>query len=132
MRRTSRRRSVLIVDNDEFLVDVVRRRLESSGYDCIIATTGGMGIALFEHRRPDLVITDLNMPMGNGFELVETIRRQSSVPIMIMTGYRLDYDDELQECPGISIFEKPFDGNELVDRIDSAIMLHQSGDRTAA
>ena len=91
-----------------------------------------MGIAVFEHRRPDLVVTDLNMPMGNGFELVETIRRRSSVPILIMTGYRPDYGDEVRRCRGITIFEKPFDGNELVDRIDSAIMLHESGESAAA
>lgn len=132
MNRRTGRRCVLVVDNDDALTDVVRRRLEAADYECVTASTGAMGIAVFEHRRPDMVITDLNMPMGSGFELVETIRRHSSVPILIMTGYRPDYGDEIRRCRGITIFEKPFDGNELVDRIDSAILLHESGDLAAA
>ena len=50
---------MLVVDNDDALTDVVRRRLEAADYECVTASTGAMGIAVFEHRRPDMVITDV-------------------------------------------------------------------------
>jgi len=132
MKRTPLGKCVLLVDNDEFLVDVLRRRIEASGYGCMTATTGAMALAIFDQRRPDMVVTDIVMPMGDGVDLVERIRSRSDTPMLVMTGYRLEHRDRLRSHRDVAVFEKPFDGNELIDRIDSALVLRETRRDVAA
>jgi DNA-binding response OmpR family regulator len=132
MKRTPLGKCVLLVDNDEFLVDVLRRRIEASGYGCMTATTGAMALAIFDQRRPDMVVTDIVMPMGDGMDLVERIRSRSDTPILVMTGYRLEHRNRLRLHRDVAVFEKPFDGNELIDRIDSALVLRETRRDVAA
>jgi DNA-binding response OmpR family regulator len=114
---------LLIIDNDDSLVRVLERRLEPLGFVCDTANCGRQGIASFDPSRHDLVITDLNMPSGDGVELARTIRSRSDVPIVVITGYREAFRTRVRAVPGVTVVEKPFDLNDLVDLVDTEVTM---------
>lgn len=113
--------TILVIDNDESLLAVLERRLGHLGYRCDTAVCGAQGIAGFDPERHDLVVTDLNMPGGDGVELARAIREISDVPIVIVTGYRDAFRTRVRAVPGLTVMEKPFDFNDLVDLVDAEI-----------
>ena len=114
---------ILIIDNDEDLLRAVRLRLEEQGYECAIATSGAQGLSIFAADAIDLVITDLNMPGGDGITVVEQIREQSPVPILIMTGFSSSFQDQLREMEHVSCLRKPFDTEMLIDLVETELAL---------
>lgn len=114
---------ILIIDNDEGVVAAITARLENMGYQCVAAGTGAQGIAAFRDRDIDLVITDLNMPAGDGVVLAGTLRKTSDVPIVIVTGFHDEYRSELRSIPGVTLLEKPFDSNDLIDIVETELAL---------
>lgn len=113
--------NILIIDNDEALLALLERRLGRFGYGCDTAVSGGQGLAGFDPSRHELVVTDLNMPGGDGVELARTIRENSDVPIVVVTGYRDAFRNRVRRIPGVTVIEKPFDLNDLVDLIDTEV-----------
>lgn len=114
---------ILIIDNDEDMVAAITTRLENMGYQCVTAGTGAQGIAAFDEQHVDLVITDLNMPAGDGVVLARTLRRKSDVPIIVITGFRIEYRRELRSIPNVTLIEKPFDSNALIDLVETALFM---------
>ena len=110
--------TILIIDNDEGMVAAICARLESMGYRCVTAGTGAQGIAAFREQSIDLVITDLNMPAGDGITLAQTLRESSDVPIIIITGFHKEYRRELRSISNIKLVQKPFDSNQFVDLVE--------------
>lgn len=115
--------TILIIDNDEGVVAAVEARLESLGYRCLTATTGAQGLASFRENDVDLVITDLNMPAGDGIELTQSLRAASDVPIIIVTGFHDDYRRELRSIPNVTMLQKPFASSQLVDLVEADLVL---------
>lgn len=115
---------ILIIDNDEGVVAAITARLESMGYQCVTASTGAQGIAAFRDQDIDLVITDLNMPVGDGVTLARNLRETSDVPIIIVTGFHGEYQSELHFIPSVTLMEKPFDSNDLIDIVETELALH--------
>jgi DNA-binding response OmpR family regulator len=114
---------LLIIDNDEMLVRVLERRLAPLGFVCDTANCGRQGLASFDPARHELVITDLNMPSGDGIELARAIRAKSDVPIVVVTGYREAFRTRVRAVPGVTVIEKPFDLNDLVDLVDAEVAM---------
>lgn len=114
---------ILIIDNDEGVVAAITARLESMGYQCVTAGTGAQGIAAFRDQDIDLVITDLNMPAGDGVTLARTLREKSDVPIIIVTGFHDEYRSELCSIPSVTLMEKPFDSNQLIDLVEADLVM---------
>jgi len=114
---------ILIIDNDEGIVAAIAARLESIGYTCVTASTGAQGIAAFEENDIHLVITDLNMPAGDGIELARTLRKTSEVPIIIVTGFRDEYLDAVKVIPHVSMMEKPFHTDQLLDLVEAELVM---------
>ncbi len=114
---------LLIIDNDEMLVRVLERRLAPLGFVCDTANCGRQGLASFDPARHELVITDLNMPSGDGIELARAIRAKSDVPIVVVTGYREAFRTRVRAIPGVTVIEKPFDLNDLVDLVDAEVAM---------
>jgi two-component system response regulator MtrA len=112
---------ILIIDNDEALVNALEIRLRSIGFDCVTAASGAQGLAAFDDQAIDLVITDLNMPAGDGVSLARSIRKESDVPIVMITGFRDAFRSRVRAVPGVTLLEKPFDTNELIDVVDAEI-----------
>lgn len=115
--------TILIIDNDEGMVAAICTRLESMGYRCVTAGTGAQGIAAFREQPIDLVISDLNMPAGDGITLAETLRENSDVPIIIVTGFHKEYRRELRSISDITLVQKPFDSNQLVDLVEVELVM---------
>lgn len=109
---------VLVVDDDETVRDVVRRYLEVAGFTVDMAGDGTEGLAKFAAAEPDLVVLDVMMPGADGFEVCRTVRRESPVPILMLTA-RDEAVDKVNglDCGADDYVVKPFDAEELLARV---------------
>jgi DNA-binding response OmpR family regulator len=115
------KRTILVIDNDDQLTLALTKRLGSHGFRCITAASGAQGLAAFNNASVDLIVSDLNMPGGDGVDLAESIRRTSDVPIIFVTGFRDDFKRRLRLVKNVTTLRKPFNSQELVDLIASAL-----------
>lgn len=118
---TPGRRTVLLIDDDDNVTKMLAKRLGVRGIDCIVASSGGQGLAEFQRHGADLVISDLNMRGGDGISLAEAIRRISPVPIVFVTGFRDDFKRRLRGIPNVTTLRKPFSCQELIDLVGPAL-----------
>lgn len=117
-------KSVLIVDDDPALIEMLRAYLESrSGCKVSSAPDGKEALAKILSERPNLVITDIYMPEMDGFELIERLKSMRiSVPVVIISGMYGKEDAERAERLGIQhVLEKPFNFEALNQAIDLAL-----------
>jgi len=122
-------RSILLIDNDPDFVETLRARLEAEGYRCVTACSGAQGLARFEDDPPDLVISDLNMPAGDGIDLVKQIRKRSKAPVIIVTGFRDEYRRDLRKIRNVTILRKPFQKDALLSLVEAELTLSLDGDQ---
>ena len=113
-----RQPTVLVIDNDEMLVQAVAIRLGQLGCRCVVAHSGAQGLSAFDHDEIDLVVTDLNMPDGNGVDLARHIRRGSDVPIIIITGFSQEYASRVSHIGRVTVIQKPFELEELLSLVE--------------
>ncbi len=113
---------VLIADDDREIVRTVRAYLEDSGFEVSAAHDGSSALAAFHNERPDLIVLDVMMPELDGLEVVRTIRRQSDVPIIMLTA-RVEEMDRLigLELGADDYVTKPFSPRELVARVKGVL-----------
>ncbi|HVO04271.1 MAG TPA: response regulator [Candidatus Cybelea sp.] len=123
--RSRRSASVLVVDDDPALRDTLCRMLESIGYRAESCADARAAIDAIERRRPDIVISDVYMPVGDGFELLNWIRRQAvDLPVVVISGSSSQsYDPlELAERLGAAaVLDKPFRQSQLAETIDRVL-----------
>ena len=81
---------VLVIDDDDQVRRIVCRMLKSGGHEAVEFSQGEAGMAALEREAPDLVITDLIMPGQDGIETITRIREVSGLPIIAMSGQRLE------------------------------------------
>ncbi len=122
----SSKRTILLIDNDPDFTRALATRLICVGFRCVSAASGAQGLAEFENAHVDLIVSDLNMPGGDGVALAETIRRTSNVPIIFVTGFRDDFKFRLQLMENVTLIQKPFDSQKLIDLI-AATLGNRSG-----
>ncbi|HLC02241.1 MAG TPA: response regulator transcription factor [Anaerolineales bacterium] len=108
---------ILVVEDELDIVKLVRAYLEKAGYAVVTATDGQEALAVFRHERPNLVILDLNLPGMDGLDVCRALRRQSDVPIIMLTA-RLEETDRLigLEMGADDYIVKPFSPREVVAR----------------
>ena len=85
-------KSVLLVDDEKSITEILATWLEEAGYDTAIAGNGLDGLMSLNTEKPDLVIADIMMPQIDGYELCRMIREMSEVPIMILSGLSKESD----------------------------------------
>lgn len=110
--------SLLVVDDDEDITRMITRFLSSRGHNCVTAHTGAQGAVEFNAEDTALIITDLNMPAGDGIALITRIRRESAVPIIVVTAFNREYSTQLHSFPGVTVLRKPFDAYALLDLVE--------------
>ncbi len=88
------KRTILVVDDEPKLVKVVREYLEHDGYRVVVAGDGREALARFQEARPDLIVLDLMLPEFDGLEVCRRLRRDSNIPIIMLTA-RAEEVDEL-------------------------------------
>lgn len=124
--------TILIVEDEPELVKVVRSYLEQAGYTVFTAYRGDSGLSTWEHKRPDLVILDLNLPGMDGLDVAREIRRRSETPIIMLTA-RVEETDRLigLELGADDYITKPFSPREVVARV-RAVLRRAGSTPTAA
>ncbi len=115
--------TVLLIDNDEGFVEAVSTRLRHAGYRVLTARSGAQGLALFQDGGIDAVVTDLNMPSGDGVSLVKSIRAHGNTPVVVVTGFEHEYQRELFEILDLEVLSKPFEFHTLLDLLQTEIGL---------
>ncbi len=123
---------VLLAEDDFLLQALASAVLQQEGFEVIQAMDGGEALALFDREHPDLVLTDYDMPVMNGLELIRTIRAkglQTYVPLVMFTGGgKAGLLQESLEAGAIEFITKPFEPDELrcrVNAIADLVVLHR-------
>src|SRR6476646_1914036 len=113
---------ILVVDDEPQLIRVLRTGLKSRGYDVLAAEDGQSGFKLFQDWKPDLVITDLEMPNMDGLELCRRLRAISQVPIIILSAKGEErIKVEALDIGADDFVTKPFGIDELLARLRAAL-----------
>lgn len=120
--------TLLIVEDEKDIIEVVTRLLKPSCLTFLIANNGAEALELIKnHPQIDAVISDINMPVMNGIELLSKLRSQNSeLPFVFLTAYG-DKKNVLEalRLGAIDFIDKPFDANELPGTVSKAIKLGQ-------
>ncbi len=118
--------TILIIEDEPELVKVLRAYLEQAGYDVLAAYRGDTGLSTWEHKHPDAVILDLNLPGMDGLDVAKEIRRKSSTPILMLTA-RVEETDQLigLELGADDYITKPYSPRLVVARMRA--LLRRSG-----
>src|ERR1700681_481150 len=113
---------ILIVEDDEKIALALQVRLKANRYAVSVASDAIQGANLGRTVKPDLVLLDISMPAGNGFELAETFHKMpetNGTPIIIITASKSpELLQKAMEMGAVGLFEKPFDTEKLVYRIN--------------
>jgi two-component system alkaline phosphatase synthesis response regulator PhoP len=110
--------AILIIEDEPELVKVLRSYLEQAGFEVHAAYRGDTGLSAWEHKQPDLVILDLNLPGMDGLDVARQIRRKSDTPILMLTA-RVEETDQLigLELGADDYITKPYSPRVVVARV---------------
>ena len=116
------RRRILVVDDEERMVRFIRMNLEHDGFQVSEAFNGKQAIQKMRDVTPDLILLDVMMPDLDGFEVLETIREISTVPVIMLTA-KGEEDDRVRglEHGADDYIIKPFSTRELVSRVKAVL-----------
>lgn len=113
---------VLIVDDDENIVELIRLYLEKEGFSTITANNGLRAVELFKSETPSIVVLDVMMPEMDGWQVCREIRRVSNIPIIMLTAKGETFDKVLGlELGADDYMVKPFETKELVARVKAVL-----------
>jgi len=115
-------RTVLVVEDEPRMRQVIRAYLEQAGFHVIAVGDGPSALHAFRRERPDLIVLDLMLPGMDGFDVCRAIRRESGVPIIILTA-RVEEEDRVVglELGADDYITKPFSPRELVARVRAVL-----------
>lgn len=111
-------RSVLVIEDEQPIIDILKFNLEKEGYIVLEATDGIKGLDYALTKNPDLILLDVMLPGMDGFEICKKVREKSSVPIIMLTAR----DEEVDKVLGLELgaddyMTKPFSIRELTARV---------------
>jgi len=116
------KKRILVVDDEEDIVAVLKARLENSGYEVECAYDGQEGLEKIRANKPDLAIFDIMMPKINGSTLCGILKfdkRYKDIPIIILTAKGRELDKEIGDTVGADAYMvKPFETQVLLDVIE--------------
>ena len=114
--------SVLIVEDDRNIQELLQLYLEKEGYAVTVASNGGQGLAKFRAIKPDLVLLDVMMPVMDGWAVCKAIRADSQTPIIMLTA-KGETDDKVTglKSGADDYVTKPFEMKELLARIEAVL-----------
>ena len=113
-------KTVLIVEDEKNIVDIIRFNLQRTGYNTLEAYDGEAGLAMAREKKPDLILLDINMPEMNGFELASLIREHDRRTIIFFLTDRTEKADRLKgfSLKGNDYIPKPFYPEVLIAKIE--------------
>jgi len=123
--RSGDRKKILIVEDDRKIGISLSLRLNSAGYEALLAQDALMGVSMAIKNRPDLLILDISMPAGDGFQVAEKVRSlvPTAMPIIFLTASKQpSFRARAAKMEATAFFEKPFKSNELLAAIEEALL----------
>src|SRR5262245_55650392 len=121
-------KTVLVVDDEPQIVEIARDYLQHAGFSVITASDGHQALDLARARLPDLVVLDLGLPRLGGLDVARALRRESDVPIIMLTA-RVEESDRLLglELGADDYITKPFSPRELAARVRAVLRRGDQG-----
>jgi DNA-binding response OmpR family regulator len=115
-------KKILVVDDEPKIVEICSDYLKAAGYEVVSAEDGPNGLASIRREKPDLIVLDLMLPGMDGLDLCRQLRRESNVPVIMLTA-RVDEADKLVglEQGADDYITKPFSPRELVARVRTVL-----------
>ena len=120
--------SVLIVEDDKNIRELLQMYLEKEGYAVTLAENGGQGLTKFRSIQPDLVLLDVMMPVMDGWAVCKTIRAESDTPVIMLTA-KGELDDKVAglKSGADDYITKPFEMKEVLARIEAGLRRSDRG-----
>ena len=126
MAEETKKKKILLVEDDVFMVELLAKDLETAGYEVIVAKNGREGVKKFEESAPDIVLLDLLLPDQNGFETLRQIRRHPNGPstkTMILSN--IAEGPDMEEAKRLGVIEYLVKANftlqEIVKKIQEVL-----------
>jgi two-component system alkaline phosphatase synthesis response regulator PhoP len=121
-------KKILVVDDEIHIVHVVAIKLRNNGYDVITAENGSQALSAALKEKPDIIVTDFQMPEMTGIELVQAVRNTpdlADIPVIMLTarGFAID-SNQKQQLRIAECLSKPFSPKELLRTVED--VLHQT------
>lgn len=122
----SRDANILLCDDEYPILRAAEFKLNRAGYNVTCGNDGQEAWEIIQQRKPDLLVTDYQMPRMNGLELCKQVRscaETSDLPIIMLTakGFELSLDDIQTEFGVIELLSKPFSPRELLQLVDDTL-----------
>lgn len=118
------RKSVLVVEDERGLAEIIAVNLEASGYHTNVAYDGLEALYLLDQSTPDVVVLDLQLPQVSGFRLIQLLRGReatATVPVIVVTALSFREAEEVIRAGADAFLTKPFAPEDLVARVDQLI-----------
>ncbi len=118
----SNKQTVLIVDDEVNICELLRLYVEKEGYDAIVANDGQQAIDAFKNLSPDLILLDIMLPVKDGWQVCREVRALSNTPIIMLSAKGETFDKVLGlELGADDYIVKPFEPKELLARIKAVL-----------
>ena len=115
------RKTVLAVEDEPDMLEIIRVNLEQAGYNVVPAADGVQAFNALESSKPDLVVLDLSMPNMSGFRFARLVRRDArweKLPLIVVTAFAFEEVEDLANEKIDGFITKPFDPADLVSKVD--------------
>ena len=124
-------KTILIIEDEKAIQNIIKAFLEDAGYTTVLADDGLEGIEQFHKCSPDLVLLDLMLPKIDGFAVCELIRKESSIPVIMLTA-RDDDDSQIKGFDALAddYMTKPFTMPLVMRRIEAVLRRTEQGNQT--
>jgi two-component system sensor histidine kinase/response regulator len=124
--------TILVVEDSQIQAEVLRRFLVSQGYTCLLAPDGEAGLIALRAKRPDVVVSDIQMPIMDGYQMCERIKQDpllKSTPVILLTALS-DSTDVIKglNAGAEAYLTKPYDNDSLKFQIERLLRLPRDGD----
>ena len=121
---------ILLCDDEIHILRAAEFKLKRAGYDVRIASDGEEGWQAIQQQKPDILITDYQMPRLDGFGLVQRIRENpetEDLPVLMLTakGFELSHDDLTRQWNVIAVIAKPFSPRELLQSVNKILEVEE-------
>ncbi len=130
-----KKKSVLVVDDEQNILDVLKVRLEVNGFRVDVALSGDIALSLFKENQYSAVLLDMKMPSGmNGFEVMKELQKlNSDVPIIFLTAHgTIETAVKSMKNGAFYFLSKPYEADKLIAQVKEAVLLHDDRPRQAA
>jgi DNA-binding response OmpR family regulator len=117
--------TILVIDDDLPLVQMLKSGLEADGYSIVTGFDGQMAVNLAKTRKPNLIIMDINMPMTNGLKALEFLRKTpqtSTIPIIFLSGEKSgSVYPVIESAQRVAFIKKPLDMEHLLSMVKQVL-----------